>query len=92
MPQQETQRSDPLLLLLLLLLPYHAGWLCTESQRALTAERLSLLSAKNRGSIAWKDSSARPMRPVQTWGLHVTVSAAAAAVVGTMVSTMVGST
>lgn len=37
---------------------------------ALTTVRLSLLSAKNRGSIAWKDSSVRPMRPVHTWGLH----------------------
>lgn len=35
-----------------------------------TTERLSLLSAKNRGSMAWKDSNDKPSRPVQTWGLH----------------------
>lgn len=46
----------------------------------LTTERASLLSAKNRGSIAWKDSSVRPVSPVMTWGLCVIYPQSAAAV------------
>ena len=36
----------------------------------LTNVRLPFSSAKNRGSMAWKDRRVSPARPVQTWGLH----------------------
>jgi hypothetical protein len=38
----------------------------TKTNEQLTMVRLSLLSAKKRGSMAWKDSRVRPIRPVHT--------------------------